>query len=128
MYHLYCTVHVSHGTEHDILAFILGKFYLPVSKSVRCLVFEPASQQSHLSRYHASRYQTTAPKLSKGKKCLAFSHELSGSDDRFFVTLERETPTEFQEVFLLPNSSRDLLGALVPEAYGPTWDRSTLVM
>lgn len=45
--------------------------------------------------------------FSKGGKRPAFSRELGGSDDRFFVTLEPETPTEFQGPFRRPNGSRD---------------------
>ncbi|KAJ5205278.1 hypothetical protein N7472_001726 [Penicillium cf. griseofulvum] len=45
--------------------------------------------------------------ITKGGKRPAFNRESGGSDDRFFVTLHPETPTKFQEVFLLANRSGD---------------------
>lgn len=45
--------------------------------------------------------------VTKGGKRPAFNRESGGSDDRFFVTLDPETPTEFQEAFRLSKRSGD---------------------
>ncbi|KAJ5822540.1 hypothetical protein N7447_004880 [Penicillium robsamsonii] len=45
--------------------------------------------------------------ITKGGKRPGFNRGLGGSDDRFFVTCDPETPTEFQEGFRLANRSVD---------------------